>query len=510
MANENQPLTEQEARHLLRRTGFGAKPKEVAKYVGRTRSEAAIALLEFRPKAFMPRGQDDEVAHGNWIKYMIRASSGLNEKLTLFWHDHFATAYSTVSDVKRMGLQNKLLRQSCKGDFKELVKRINKDPAMMKYLDTVRNVKKEPNENYARELQELFTLGVKDLAGNDNYTQEDVRLVARAFTGWTFDGGKNVAYFRSSKHDYTIEYNGIPGDDGEPDPDPEPDRGPKVIYKDTGGFLPAGQGVSFVPLEGEGEGEIDQVVEVIFQHRDSDGRNTVARRTARRLLEFFVHGGFAAPDPSTTEGARLIDIVDEVVDGSGFATSWNLEELLRRILSHDEFYASLTDPSKKSIRWPVDFAVGTMRLLNVKPRGAWPWIPGGEYAQLIDHMANMGQVVLDPPSVFGWDWEAGWVSSAALLARYAFARDVAAGDGGFKPGRLVDLKLTDPEAIVDRVTDALGVTDDLAPAERDALLDYLTDGGTVASLDLGDYWTRSRKLHGLVTLVLQSPAYQLQ
>jgi hypothetical protein len=122
----------------------------------------------------------------------------------------------------------------------------------------------------------------------------------------------------------------------------------------------------------------------------------------------------------------------------------------------------------------------------------------------------MGQELFEPPSVFGWDWETAWISSAALLARYAFARDVAAARYGggrtvFRPLALVDPALTDPGDVVDRVTAVLGVADQLSASERQVLVDYLGPG----PLDLNDYDTRNRKLHGLFALVLQSPAYQV-
>ncbi len=126
---------------------------------------------------------------------MTKTRLQLQEKLVLFWHDHFATSYAKVEDIDLMRNQNRLLRLNCKGDFSVLVKAINKDAAMMEFLDTVRNRKRnEPNENYARELQELFTLGVKDLPAraDANYEQEDIVQIARAFTGWGYDG-KGVA-----------------------------------------------------------------------------------------------------------------------------------------------------------------------------------------------------------------------------------------------------------------------------------------------------------------------------
>lgn len=124
----------------------------------------------------------------------------------------------------------------------------------------------------------------------------------------------------------------------------------------------------------------------------------------------------------------------------------------------------------------------------------------------------MGQVLLDPPSVFGWDWEGGWLSSATLLARYSFASDLTAGNGrSLHLDKLLDLSNPSAAAgtVVDAVTALLGVGDDVSSAERDVLIDYLTDGSPAAPVDLTDYTTRDKKLTGLVGLVLQSPAYQV-
>jgi uncharacterized protein (DUF1800 family) len=152
-----------------------------------------------------------------------------------------------------------------------------------------------------------------------------------------------------------------------------------------------------------------------------------------------------------------------------------------------------------------------MRLLRMKPAGKDQRIYGGTYRRLVSHLSNMGQVLMDPPSVFGWDWENAWVSSATMLARYTFARDlVAARDrGGFRPDRLIDLSLQSPAAIVDAVAMVLGLQDHLTMSAKDILTDYLTDGGANPTLDLFDDTTRNEKLHGLFALLMQSPAYQL-
>jgi uncharacterized protein (DUF1800 family) len=494
MGDESTVLTAADARHLLRRTGFGAPAKDVTKILqrGETRGAAADRLLGFKPGAFQPAGKDLRLRQNSWIKYMIGTKSPLQEKLVLFWHDHFSTAASKVGDVQQLAAQNRLLRQSCKGSFRTLLRAINRDPAMMEFLDTVRNRKYTPNENYGRELCELFALGVKDSNGNPNYVQDDVVQLARAFTGWRID--KDKSYFDERNHDFQKDY---------------PSRGPKVVFKETGGF---GSGGSSFASAGEGAVETDTVVEILLAHRDSDGKSTVARRIARRLLEFFAHGAFAESTPETTA------IVDDVIAESGFDVSWELQPLLRAILVSDAFYATAAAApygasTAKSVKWPIDFVVTTMRTAKLKTKGREAYVDGGSRRSLRSHLSAMGQTLFDPPSVFGWEWEKSWITSATILARARFARDVIAarGSGGtsFRPEKLIDLSLTAPGAILDAVTDALGITDQVTTQQRTILLDYLTDAGVRTSLDLEDDDTRNRKLHGLFGLLLQSPAHQL-
>lgn len=130
-----------------------------------------------------------------WLYRMVNSSAPLIEKMTLFWHGHFATANYKVKDVTLMVQQNALFRKYALGNYKELVLAIGKDPAMMIWLDVNRNKKNKPNENYAREVMELFTLGI------GQYTETDVKEAARAFTGWTYSEKENKVAFNPKQHD---------------------------------------------------------------------------------------------------------------------------------------------------------------------------------------------------------------------------------------------------------------------------------------------------------------------
>ena len=490
MGNATTVLTEAETRHLMRRAGFGVAPKDLAKLVkrGLTRGELVDKLLVFKVKPIKVGKKDgiDDV-YDSWLELMLKTKTPLLEKLVLFWHDHFATAIAKVQDTQRMARQNALLRTHAKGDFRQFLKQINKDPAMMDFLDTLRNRPKTPNENYARELLELFSLGVVDEAGQTNYAQEDIVQIARAFTGWRLDDDGN-AVFREDRHDFNVDY---------------PDRGPKVIFQTYGMF---GAGGIDIAQNGEGAGEIDRVIDILLAHRDSAGQSTVGRRITRRLFEYF-----AWPAPPTA-------LVDEILASSGFATSWSIASLVKAILVHDAFYETATPlhagGTKKSVKWPVDYVVGTLRLLKVVPkRRKYVGLALEDSDSFRGHLDDMGQRLFDPPSVFGWDWESSWISSATLLARCRFVRDVASthekGKQGFHPEKLMPLTLQAPNDILNAAAGLLGITDQLSPEDRTVLVAYLTDDGAVAALNLNDPDVRNRKLHGLFALLMQSPAYQL-
>ncbi len=496
MVDPNRVLSAAEARHLVRRTGFGVDRGQANAMAGLTRRQAAARLLAFRARTTAPRGRNFRQLHDKWLKQMIRTKTPFFEKLVLFWHDYFATNYSTVPRTDALTRQNSLLRQYCKGNLRDFVKAINKDWAMMIFLDTEDNQKDIPNENYARELLELFTLGVFDANGNPNYTEDDIKQIARAFTGWypgergqpVFDGGSGdteagaaCGYHEATgSHDYMACF---------------PERGPKVIFQGRGGF---GAGGRSFTTGGEGANEVDEVVDILFAHRDSDGRNTVARYVGRRLFEYFAY-----PNPA-------IEVIDAIVDDSQFDTNFVVENFLRSLFCHDEFYASMAAPgpgARRSVKWPIDFVVGTLRTLGVKAQGQRLYVAGGDWTELYYRLDSMRQLLFEPPTVFGWDLEAGWISSSALLGRYAFARDVTAareGGGRFDLAKFIDLRLTAADEIIGAVLEALGMQEQFTESELQVMRNYLGS----PTLDLRDYDVRNGKLSGLVRLVLQSPAYQ--
>ncbi|MEX2188311.1 MAG: DUF1800 domain-containing protein [Pirellulales bacterium] len=193
------------AAHLFRRIGFGAdsgqlddaaaqKPADVVRRLvrGENADEAATKELDTLGDTVAASGNPEALAAW-WLHRMIHTTDAALEKLTLFWHGHFATSGAKVRDSRLMLAQNRMFRQHARGRFAEMVQAVSRDPAMLLYLDSATNRKVHPNENYAREVMELFCLGL------DNYTERDIQETARAFTGWEVRSGR--FRFNSFQHD---------------------------------------------------------------------------------------------------------------------------------------------------------------------------------------------------------------------------------------------------------------------------------------------------------------------
>ncbi|MBK1722964.1 DUF1800 domain-containing protein [Thiocystis violacea] len=217
-----------DARHLLSRTGFGPTWAEIQAYASLSRADAIERILaDTRVQASVPppswvatfeppvkmkalteeerqrvrktRRQQQLALKRWWFAEMRATPSPLTERMTLFWHGHFTSALSKVQSPVLMYRQNLLLRAHALGRFDALLHDIAKDPAMLIYLDGRANRKGRPNENFAREVMELFTLG------EGHYTEADVKAAARAFTGWTVDRNRGSLVFRPGLHDRGVK-----------------------------------------------------------------------------------------------------------------------------------------------------------------------------------------------------------------------------------------------------------------------------------------------------------------
>jgi len=248
------PWDVRHAAHLLRRAGFGGSWQQVQEAVRKSPQEVLDDL--FRPPAkladfdreseslaqsVLATGDSKQLAAW-WLHRMVFSPAPLIEKMTLFWHGHFATSAEKVNDAELMYLQNQLFRRNALGNFAQLVQEVSKDPAMLIYLDSATNRKGHPNENYARELMELFTLG------EGNYTERDVQQLARCFTGWEIRRKR----FRFNPYQF--------------------DEGEKILFDKRGTFT----------------GE--QAVEIVLE------RPQMPTFIVRKLFQFFVCDEPAPPD----------------------------------------------------------------------------------------------------------------------------------------------------------------------------------------------------------------------
>ncbi|MCZ6598804.1 MAG: DUF1800 domain-containing protein [Planctomycetota bacterium] len=262
------------ATHLLRRAGFGPAPGEVERALAGAHDAAIDAVLakdEHEPalhggvRYLLPAGNDEQLAAW-WMSLILAGGAPLRERVALMWHDHFATSNDKVDDVRLMHRQNELFREKGLGDFRELFHALATDPAMLVWLDGNENKRGRPNENFAREVMELFGLGI------GNYTEKDIQEAARAFTGWGTKGRSFVV--RENEHDL----------------------GTKTIFGKRGAF----------------RGE--DVIELIIEHP------ACRRHVARRLLEELV-----APAPEEA----WIEETAAVLVASDWSIGRTIERILR-------------------------------------------------------------------------------------------------------------------------------------------------------------------------------------
>jgi len=217
------------ARHLLNRTGFAATDADIRTFAALSREDAADKLLravvseaQQKPPAWVDEPpippaklqamtQEERMAELRknvehafelrewWFREMLTTPSPLTEKMTLFWHNHFATSQQKVRFTPLLYHQHVMLRRNALGNFNSMLRQISRDPAMLIYLDGANSRKEQPNENFAREVMELFTLG------EGHYTEKDIKEAARAFTGWSVDRETGKYMFRRGIHDYGVK-----------------------------------------------------------------------------------------------------------------------------------------------------------------------------------------------------------------------------------------------------------------------------------------------------------------
>ena len=396
-------------RHLLRRTLFGFKQEDLTAWKGKSMAEVVQLLVSpsqsplppinnYNDANFsdptVPAGQTwvnapyDGNANGRrntslkswWLGNLVQQNSSVHEKMTLFWHNHFAVEAVDVNDARYMYRYYTLLRKYALGNFKELVLEITKDPAMLRYLNGYQNNKNAPDENYARELQELFTLGKGPLVF---YTEADVRAAARVLTGYTVNATTISSAFDPNRHDtgnkqFSTYYQN------------------KVILGKTGA---------------NGAKETEELIDMLFL------QDEIALHLCRKLYRFFVYYEIDA----ATEANVILPMANL------FRTkNYEVKPVLELLFSSTHFY----DPVNVAgmIKSPLDYCVGLCKEFKMQ------FPDSSDFANqylMFDYIrtqaSNMQQNLADPPSVAGWpayyqapQFHELWINSDTLPRRNQF------------------------------------------------------------------------------------------
>jgi uncharacterized protein (DUF1800 family) len=299
------------AAHLLRRAGFGATSAELDRHAAMTSTVMTQSVLDYQQtsnaalEAQLPtldltslKGPSAGALQAWWLQRMVQTARPLEEKMTLFWHG-LLTSGLDKAGTTQLYTQNQLFRKMALANFDDLLKAVSKDPAMMVYLDTENNRKGKPNENYARELMELFTTGI------GHYTEDDVRESARSFTGWTLKGAAQQRYTTVSA--FNPKYF---------------DSGQKTFMGKTGNFTG------------------DDIVEMLVPLR------ATAERLSTRLFSFFAYSN---PEPEIVR--HLADTFQQ--------SHYNVGAVVREIFAMDAFYSPKA--YRALIKSPAELAAQTLR-----------------------------------------------------------------------------------------------------------------------------------------------------
>jgi uncharacterized protein (DUF1800 family) len=446
--------------HLYRRAGFGATHDEVqgalalgyeAAVEALVHPEAQPALDEYlihRYYVDVQEGRQINSAQYGWIYRMINTRRPLEEKMTLFWHGLFATAYFKAEKGRTMVNQISMLRRHCLGDFRTLLIELSRDPAMVHWLDNQFNTNEVHNENYGRELLELFSMG------RGNYTEDDVKNCARAFTGWGLK--RTVPGFYPYGH-FDLEF--------EFDPDKH-DDGEKVLLGERGNF--------------DGPDAIDIILR----------QPATATFIARRLYQFFVAD---RPDPEAI--AELASALR--------ASQYDIRAVMRTLFMSDFFRSQEAFCAR--VKYPVELVVGVTRLA-----GDFTY-PEYDITPLALACRYMGQDLMNPPSVEGWHTGKEWIDTGNLVERVNFASE-RVGDPS-KPGirRIVEevrvrAPLT-PEQLVDQCIDLVGP---LAIKEGTyaSLVRFVEQAG-LPVFDGADDEADERRIVRLIQLIVSTREYQM-
>jgi len=455
--------------HLMRRASFGAGRDELEARVAKgyeatveellhPETQPAVdmyTLLRYQPASLLPGGQPP-MGNVNFMYHLVNTKRPLEEKMALFWHHVFATGNSKVDNYDQLLEQIGLFRRHGMGNYRDLLVTIARNPTMIFWLDNNQNHGTAVNENWGRELLELFSLGV------GAYTEKDVREASRAFTGWTFE--TKIPRLPYGRFPWKFQYRPEDHDDGE-----------KEFLGHRGRF--------------NGEDIIDIVVE----------QPACARFVCRHLYNFFVADEPQVPAWSI-EPPREQKAIDTLT--AAFRQSrFDIRSVLR-VLFNSSFFKNARFQHLKS---PAEVVVGSLRLV-----GGYE-LPRPGYGDLSMQPAYMGQDLLNPPSVEGWHTGPEWINSGSLMARINFVAGLV-GDPSLPGVRAIIDRLKakgtlSPEQLVDGCLDLLGPVE-VSPETRQELTAQAKEWGETGWASEKSAKTADKRVGEMLQLIVATREYQ--
>lgn len=425
--------------HLMRRAGFGASREEIEARAAKGYEATVEELLNPEAEAvdrydflryhpgFWKPITSPGMGSAAWFHSMLNTQRPLEEKMVLFWHQVFATGQSKIDHWHELIAQADMLRDKGMGNYRDLLLALAKNPAMIYWLDNCDNHAHAVNENWGRELLELFSMGV------GTYTETDVREASRAFTGWTIAPALPRGYY--NRWDWEFEYLEEDHDDGD-----------KTFLGHTGNF--------------NGEDIIDIIVQQPACHRF----------IARHLYNFFVADEAQVPAWQTTP-PRDPEAIETLA--TAFAKSQYDMRSVLRVLFLSDFFKNARFTKIKS---PAEVVIGLLRLAGGDE------FPAPGIGNRAKQPTYMGQELLNPPSVEGWHTGAEWINSGTLMKRVNFAASVLSDLSRPGMGALVKrLKAQgdlSPEGFVDSCLDLIGPLE-VQPDVRRNLIRHASEKGPV-------------------------------
>jgi uncharacterized protein (DUF1800 family) len=513
----------QQTKHLLNRTLFGAKATDIKYFLDKGVIASVDELLNVQSSTIPPplneynstTFTDPNVPIGKtWIndistdgtinsyrrssykKWLVSVWAGqertIREKLTLFWSNHFGTEADAIVYGSMTYHHHQILRNNCVGNFKQMVRAVTSDPGMLRYLNGYLSTKTAPDENYGRELQELFTVG-KD--GGAKYSEDDVKNAAKVLTGWKIDANFNPV-FDSNRHDTT-------------------NKTFSAFYNNT---------TITGKTSTNGALETDELLTMIFQ------KSEVAKFICRKIYRYFVY--YAIDDVVET------NIITPLANAF-IANNFEIKPVLKLLLSSEHFYDTLYIGCQ--IKSPTDHVITFLRQFEIVFPDAITDYSDSYflYNNMVTQLISMGQNPVDPPNVSGWpayyqapDYNELWINADTLPKRNKFT-DLMLEIGYTKNGKKIIANTiqfaktacpnpSDPNALIESFFSFL-VSTDISTSLKSNLKTQILLTGQASDYYWTDAWNTyitnpttinfnlvNTRLKTLLKYIMNLPDYQLQ